>query len=76
MSAVAAQHPSIAPAEGAGVWRRDDVREADWLLPFPADALAEVDRLAETLRRNPSTGGCSTMCATRARGSTRGCAVT
>ena len=53
MSAVAAQHPSIAPAEGAGVWRRNDVREADWLLPFPADALAEIDRLVESLQRNP-----------------------
>ena len=31
-------------------WQRDDVREHDWRVTIPADALAEVDQVVEILR--------------------------
>ncbi len=42
-----------AAVTGRGAWLRDGVEEMDWLLPLPAKALEEIDRLVETLRRKP-----------------------
>lgn len=42
-----------APITGAGAWVRGDIGEQDWLMPMPADVLAEIDALVDTLRRNP-----------------------
>jgi len=41
------------PVKGPGAWLRDDVGRDVWLLPIPADALAEIDRIVEILRRHP-----------------------
>lgn len=54
MSVATQQIPAFeGPLEGPGVWRRDDVRREDWLLPIPPAAVAEVERLADDLRRHP-----------------------
>ena len=53
MSTVKGQKASITVAKGAAVWRRENVRNSDWLLYFPTDALLEIDRLVEAVRSNP-----------------------
>lgn len=56
---IAAEHtnqpPKIhdAPITGAGAWVRGEIGEQDWLIPMPANVLAEIDALVDTLRRNP-----------------------
>ena len=41
------------PLDGPGVWGRKDVSEADWRMPIPPAALAEIEELVLTLRRHP-----------------------
>src|SRR5258708_40199262 len=39
--------------EGREAWVGADLRRSDWLLPLPAECLAELDAVVTTLRRNP-----------------------
>ena len=41
------------PIEGPLAWRRGDISEADWNLPLPAEALAELEQIVAELRRQP-----------------------
>ena len=41
------------PIEGPQAWIRGDISEADWKLPIPHAALAEIEQLVEELRRQP-----------------------
>lgn len=34
-------------------WRRDEIGPGDWLVPLPAPAVEELDRVVESLRRDP-----------------------
>jgi alpha-ketoglutarate-dependent taurine dioxygenase len=38
---------------GPKAWTRDDLQPADWLVPFPDDAAAELDAVVEHLRQEP-----------------------
>lgn len=41
------------PIQEPLAWTREDITEADWKLPFPPAALAEIERMVEELRRQP-----------------------
>ena len=55
MNANAAPGPRICrePLSGPGVWRRKDVSDRAWRMSIPSAALAEIEELVLTLRRNP-----------------------
>jgi alpha-ketoglutarate-dependent taurine dioxygenase len=38
---------------GPKAWKRDDLRPADWLVPLPDDAIAELDAAVQRLRAAP-----------------------
>lgn len=45
--------PFDRPITGITAWRRDDVQDADWKLPIPPAALAEIEAVVQALRAHP-----------------------
>jgi hypothetical protein len=45
--------PFLQKITGPTAWGRDDVGEADWKLPIPAAALAEIEAVVQSLRSDP-----------------------
>ena len=41
------------PVEGRRAWQGADLAREEWLIPLPEDCLAELEVVAETLRRDP-----------------------